>query len=67
MPIQSYFLILSLFFHSFQAVEAMRLGMDAKQAAEYALYRIAKVEKSFNGALITVTKDGLYGNSFSYM
>ena len=37
------------------------LGMTPQQAAEYAIWRIARKAGPFNGALIAINKDGDHG------
>lgn len=49
------------FLPSYQAVESMRQGHPPAEAARIALERIIVHNPKFEGAVITVSKDGIVG------
>lgn len=51
------------FLPSYQAVESMRQGHPPAEAARIALERIVNHKSDFQGAVITVSKDGIVGKS----
>ena len=49
------------FLPSYQAVESMRQGHPPAEAARIALERIVEHYSDFEGAIVTVSKDGIVG------
>jgi len=63
--------VMMRFLPCYQAVESMRQGMSPTQAAEYALLRIKKFYPQYEGAIVTLNKNGqvgaaAHGWSFQY-
>jgi len=53
--------VMMRFLPCYQAVENLRNGMSPKQAAESAITRIITKHPDFQGALVVINKDGVWG------